>query len=63
MRTTLDLPEQLIQEAMHVTDAKTKTQVIILALEELVQKSKISDLKKFKGKIDIEMDLDTLRGR
>ena len=63
MRTTLDLPEQLIQEAMQVAQAKTKTQVIILALEELVQKSKISDLKTFKGKIDLEMDLDTLRGR
>ena len=63
MRTTLDLPEQLIQEAMTATDAKTKTQVIIRALKELVQKSKISDLKNYKGKIDLEIDLDTLRGR
>ncbi len=63
MRTTLDLPEHLIQEAMQVANVKTKTKVIIMALEEMVQKSKISDLKKFKGKIDLEMDLDTLRDR
>ncbi|MBT3602467.1 MAG: type II toxin-antitoxin system VapB family antitoxin [Candidatus Latescibacteria bacterium] len=63
MRTTLDLPEHLIQEAMQVASVKTKTKVIIMALEELVQKSKISDLKKYKGKIDLEMDIDTLRGR
>ena len=63
MRTTLDLPEQLIQEAMQVTNVKTKTKVIIMALEEMVQKSKISDLKNFRGKLDLEIDLDTLRDR
>ncbi len=63
MRTTLDLPEQLLHEAMQVTKTKTKTQVLIKALEEMIQKAKIADLKKFKGKIDLEMDLDALRGR
>jgi len=63
MRTTLDLPESLIAEAMKITHTDTKTGVIVLALKELVRKSKISDLKKFKGKIDLDIDLDTVRGR
>lgn len=63
MRTTLDLPEELMQEAMQVAHVKTKTNVIILALKELIRKSKISDLKKFKGKVDLDIDLDVLRGR
>ena len=63
MRTTLDLPESLISEAMKITHTDTKTGVIVLALKELVRKSKISDLKKFKGKIDLDIDLDTIRGR
>ncbi|MBT7047551.1 MAG: type II toxin-antitoxin system VapB family antitoxin [Gammaproteobacteria bacterium] len=63
MRTTLDLPESLISEAMEITHTDTKTGVIVLALKELVRKSKISDLKKFKGKIDLDIDLDTVRGR
>ena len=63
MRTTLDLPESLISEAMKITHTDTKTGVIILALKELVRKSKISDLKKFKGKIDLDIDLDIVRGR
>ena len=63
MRTTLDLPESLILEAMKITHTDTKTGVIVLALKELVRKSKISDLKKFKGKIDLDIDLDTIRGR
>ena len=38
MRTTLDLPENLLNEAMRVTHAETKTAVIVLALEELIRK-------------------------
>ncbi len=53
MRTTIDLPEDLLQEAMKATHIQTKTKVIITALEELVRKSKISGLKDFKGKIDL----------
>ncbi|ADE16661.1 conserved hypothetical protein [Nitrosococcus halophilus Nc 4] len=63
MRTTLDLPENLLNEAMKVTHIDTKTGVIVLALEELIRKSKISELKKYKGKIDLDIDLSELRDR
>lgn len=63
MRTTLDLPENLLDEAMKITHTSTKTGVIVKALEELVRKSKISGLKKYKGKIDIDINLDEIRGR
>ena len=63
MRTTLDLPEKLLNEAMKVTQTKTKTGVLVLALEELVRKTKISDLKNYKGTIDLEINLDELRDR
>jgi len=63
MRTTLDLPEDLVQEAMNITQIKTKTKVITVALEELVRKSKIAELKKYKGKVDLSIDLNALRDR
>jgi Arc/MetJ family transcription regulator len=63
MRTTLDLPEDLMAEAMKATQINTKTQLIITALEELIRKSKIAGLKKFKGKVDLDMDLNAMRGR
>ncbi|MEK6765255.1 MAG: type II toxin-antitoxin system VapB family antitoxin [Planctomycetota bacterium] len=53
MRTTMDLPEKLVQEAMKA--AHVKTNVIVLALKELIRRSKISDLKKFKGKVDLDV--------
>lgn len=63
LRTTLDLPEDLIDEAMKATKIKTKTKVIITALEDLIRKSKISGLKEFKGKVDLDIDMDAMRGR
>jgi len=63
MRTTLDLPEKLINEAMKLSHVKTKTAVITKALKELIRKEKISDIKDFKGKIDLNIDLDALRDR
>lgn len=63
MRTTLNLPEALLQEALETTNAKNKTQVIILALEELIRRHNLAKLKQFKGKIDLDLDINTLRGR
>jgi hypothetical protein len=63
MRTTLDLPKDLIDKAMKVTHISTKTRVIIIALEDLIRKSKISGLKEFKGKVDLDIDMDAIRGR
>jgi hypothetical protein len=63
MRTTLILPEELIKEAMVLTNIKTKTDVIKTALLNLIQKEKIKDLKSYFGKVDLELDLDASRKR
>lgn len=63
MRTTLDLPESLVNEAMRLSHQRTKTGVIIAALEDYVRKIRIQDLKKYRGKIDLDLDLATLRKR
>ena len=63
MRTTLDLPAPLIAEAMKATHQRTKTAVIVTALEDLVRKSRIHGLQQFKGKVDLSIDLKSLRKR
>jgi hypothetical protein len=63
MRTTIDLPEPLVKEAMKVSHQKTKTGMIVTALEDFVRKNRIQGLKKFRGRLDLEIDLDTLRKR
>ncbi len=63
MRTTLDLPESLLSKAMTLSHSKNKTSTITLALTELIRKFEISELKKFKGSIDLNIDLGSLRKR
>ena len=63
MRTTLDLPEKLIEEAMALTNSKTKTEVIKTALVNLIQKEKIKELKNYYGKLNLDIDLNILRNR
>lgn len=61
MRTTLDLPDALVQEAMQVTRIKTKKQLVTRALEELIKRERLTELKQYQGKIDLNIDLDVLR--
>ena len=63
MRTTLDLPEGLLNEAMRVSHIETKTKVIVTALQELIRKNQISDIKKYRGKVDLDIDMDSIRSR
>ncbi|GGF17682.1 type II toxin-antitoxin system VapB family antitoxin [Echinicola rosea] len=63
MRTTLDIPEKLIREAMELTGARTKSQLIREALEAQVQQIKRKRLLTFKGAIDLAIDLDSVRKR
>jgi len=63
MRTTLDLPDVLIQNAMKVSHQKTKTAVIITALQDLVRKSRLQELRQFKGQVNLDMNLNVLRKR
>ena len=63
MRTTLDLPSELLEEAMTLTHSHTKTEVIKLALNNLIQKEKIQGLRDYFGKVDLGIDLNELRSR
>ena len=60
MRTTLDLPNDLVEEAMKLSHQKTKTAVLVTALEDFVRKNMIQGLRKFGGKINLNIDLDKL---
>jgi len=63
MRTTLNLPDDLITEALEITHYKTKTELIIKAIKHLIKMYKLQKLKNYKGKIKINIDLDVLRNR
>ncbi len=63
MRTTLDLPEELVEEARRLLGFKSKTDTVILALQELVRRRRIEELKNLFGSISLELDLERSRRR
>ncbi|MCX6563374.1 MAG: type II toxin-antitoxin system VapB family antitoxin [Candidatus Aminicenantes bacterium] len=63
MRTTLNLPDDLVKELVKVTGEKNKTLLIRTALADMLKKIKREKLIEFRGKIEFDFDLDELRGR
>ena len=63
MRTTLDLNDDLVQEAMRISGEKTKTSIIHKALTDFINKSNARGILSYGGKLNLDFDLDKLRGR
>ena len=63
MRTTVDIPEDLLEEARRITDSKTMRETIVIALRELVNKDKREELRQLAGKIQLDFDPSISRGR
>ncbi|WP_073073321.1 type II toxin-antitoxin system VapB family antitoxin [Thermosipho atlanticus] len=58
MRTNIVIDDALIEEAMKLSNLKTKKEVVNLALKEFVQTRKRKNLKDLKGKIEFADDYD-----
>ena len=63
MRTTLDLPETLVEEARAALGSKSKTDAIIFALRDLVRRKRIEELKSLLGRVKLDVDLAQSRRR
>lgn len=45
METTLDIPEELLEEARERLGFKSKTETVILSLQELVRRKRLEEVK------------------
>lgn len=63
LRTTLNIDDEALEQAMKVAGEKTKTEVINEALREFARRRKIRELIRFRGKVAWTGDIDRLRKR
>jgi hypothetical protein len=63
MRTTLILPEGLVEAARDAAGLSSKTETVVHALKEVIRRKRIDELKSMFGTVDIRLDLDAVRGR
>ena len=63
MRTTVEIPDALMHEARKVSQAKTKTMVIVLGLKELINRHKLEQLRTLRGQVELTTDVRKSRKR
>ena len=63
MRTTLILPEGLIEEACEAAGLRSKTETVVYSLREMIRRKRINDLKAMFGTVEVRLDLDKARRR
>ena len=64
MKVTFDLPRGRMAAAMETGKFKTRSDVVVRALETLVRMSNIARIRSMRGSMpDFSLDLDVLRSR
>lgn len=63
MRITLDLPQDLLEEARRLLSFTSKTDTVVFSLRQLVRRSRIEELKLMAGKVRLDVDVDRSRRR
>ncbi|MCK5340044.1 MAG: type II toxin-antitoxin system VapB family antitoxin [Desulfobulbaceae bacterium] len=61
MRTNIVIDDNLMAEALKLSDVKTKKSVVDKALKLLVQVQRQKSIRKLKGKLNWEGDLSEMR--
>ena len=54
MKTTFNIPDDLIKTAMLLSKSRTKTKTIVSALKEYIRLKKIEEVIENEGKLDFE---------
>lgn len=61
MRTNIEIDDQLMADALAVSGLKTKREAVEKALREMVQLGRQAEIRKYRGKLHWEGDLDEMR--
>jgi Arc/MetJ family transcription regulator len=61
MRTNIVIDDTLMRDALKVTGLKTKREAVELGLRTLLQLRKQEEVRKYRGKLQWEGDLDAIR--
>ena len=63
MRTTLDLPTELLAEAQRLLGSRSKTDTVVLSLRELIRRKRIDELRSLLGSVTLDIDVAQSRRR
>lgn len=61
MRTTIDIPEQELKDAIRFTDARTKREAVVRAISDFNRRMRMAELVRHAGTCDELMTVEELR--
>jgi Arc/MetJ family transcription regulator len=61
MRTNIVIDDKLMEETLRVTGIKTKREAVELGLRTLLKLRQQEQIRRFRGKLDWQGDLDAMR--
>lgn len=61
MRTNIEIDDELMREALRLTGLKTKKEAVALGLRTLLRLRQQEELRRFRGKLPWEGDLNAMR--
>jgi Arc/MetJ family transcription regulator len=61
MRTNIEIDDKLMKDTLKVTGIKTKREAVDLALQTLLRLKRQEGLRKLRGKVDWQGDLEAMR--
>ncbi len=61
MRTNIVIDDQLMEEVLRLTQLKTKREVVDLGLRTLLRLRRQEEVRRFRGQLDWQGDLDAMR--
>lgn len=61
MKTTIDIPDDELADAMRFTKARTKREAVVSALEDFNRRRRMAELVKYTGAAERMMTVEELR--
>lgn len=61
MRTNIEIDDKLMNDTLKLTGIKTKREAVELGLKTLLRLRKQEQIKRFRGKLDWQGDLNAMR--
>jgi Arc/MetJ family transcription regulator len=61
MKTTIDIPDELIEEAKKAAHCKTKKEAIMIALSDYIKKMRIEQAINMEGKLKFSDNMEKTR--
>lgn len=61
MKTSVDIPNEVLKAAIRYSGAKTKREAIVTAMEDFVRRKRMAELIKYSGKFDSMMSHEAMK--